>query len=84
MGLQALRACADTVHGNAPLQERFAQLQVNYMDPNSPIDSPQQNGDNKVYVIEGLLDVALLSSSIHAFDARVAACTCLEVPLLFM
>lgn len=39
----------------------------------------QQNGDKTIYIIEGLLDQALLNTTIQAFDVRIAACTCLEV-----
>ncbi|KAF8435278.1 p115 like vesicle tethering protein [Terfezia claveryi] len=77
---EALRTCADIIHGNAPLQEHFAQLQVKYVNPALPLvdTQGQQNGDNKVYVIEGLLDQALLNSAVQAFDVRIAACSCLE------
>lgn len=38
----------------------------------------QQNGGIKVYVIEGLLDLTLSVSLLHAFDARLAACECIK------
>jgi intracellular protein transport protein USO1 len=38
----------------------------------------QQNGGVKVYVIDGLLDLALSVSSLQAFDARLAACECIK------
>ena len=54
---------------------------MKYVNPALPLvdTQGQQNGDNKVYVIEGLLDQALLNSAVQAFDVRIAACTCLEV-----
>lgn len=72
--------CADLIRGNKSLQESFAQLQVP-----SVIDEPlsevhrkiQQNGGIKVYVIDGLLDLALSVSSLQAFDSRLAACECI-------
>ncbi len=36
------------------------------------------NGITKVYVIDGLLDLALTVASIHAFDVRLAACECIK------
>lgn len=58
-------------------------MQVRYVDPALPLVEAQgqQNGDNKVYVIEGLLDQALLNSAIQAFNVRLAACRCLEVSI---
>ncbi|KAF8469131.1 p115 like vesicle tethering protein [Kalaharituber pfeilii] len=77
---EALRTCGDIIHGNAQLQESFAQLQVTYINPTASLPElqTQQNGENKIYVIEGLLDQALLNSAIQAFNVRIAACTCLE------
>lgn len=72
-------ACADIIKGNANLQENFAQLQVS-----SPLDAAAerpkaaQNGIQKVYVIDGLLDLALGLQSLQAFDLRLAACGCLK------
>ncbi|KAL7270968.1 Vesicle-mediated ER to Golgi transport protein [Rhizina undulata] len=76
---EALNAVADLIHGNAVLQEGFAQMQVNYLDPNVPPEAQaQKNSGEKCYVIEGLLYLALLTSSIHVFEARLAACRCLQ------
>ncbi|KAL0637349.1 Vesicle-mediated ER to Golgi transport protein [Maublancomyces gigas] len=77
---EALKAVADLVHENDVLQENFAQMKVTYLDPTiSPeVQAQQYNPDDMCYVIEGLLDLALLTSSPHAFDARLAACRCLE------
>lgn len=73
--------CADIIRGNQTLQENFAQLQVP-----SPLESappangtgPQANGIPKVYVIDGLLDLALCLHNLQAFDMRMAACECLK------
>ncbi|PWW73560.1 hypothetical protein C7212DRAFT_217553 [Tuber magnatum] len=77
---EALRTVADLIHENSPLQENFAQMKVQYLDPTvlPEVQAQQNNPDDLCYVIEGLLDLALLNSSIHAFDARLAACQCLE------
>jgi hypothetical protein len=50
------------------------------------IDTPTSNGDSnmqhnsneKVYVIDGLLDLTLSIPSLQAFDARLAACECIK------
>ncbi|KAI9746168.1 MAG: hypothetical protein M1818_000849 [Claussenomyces sp. TS43310] len=76
---EALVTCADVIRGNPPLQESFARLQVTAVlqDP-----AGTANGGNdsslKVYVIDGLLDLTLSVSSLHAFDARIAACECIK------
>ena len=73
------------IRANSALQENFAQLQVE-----SPLQQQQQqpvaNGDNPeqpietVYVIEGLLDLALLSNSVSiaALNMRIAAGKCIQ------
>ena len=78
---QALRVCGAIIHGSSPLQQNFAQLQTSYMKIPDPLadSQEQQNGDKTIYIIEGLLDQALLNTTIQAFDVRIAACTCLEV-----
>ena len=55
-------------------------MKVQYLDPTvlPEVQIHQSNPGDVCYVIEGLLDLALLNSSIHAFDARLAACQCLE------
>jgi hypothetical protein len=75
-----LKAVADLIHENDVLQENFAQMKVTYLDPTVPpeVQIQQFKPDDMCYVIEGLLDLALLTSSINAFDARLAACRCLE------
>lgn len=37
-----------------------------------------QNANEKVYVIDGLLDLTLSIPSFHTFDARMAACECIK------
>lgn len=75
-----MKAVADLVHENDVLQENFAQMKVTYLDPTilPEVQAQQYNPDDMCYVIEGLLDLALLTSSTYAFDARLAACRCLE------
>lgn len=75
-----MRTVAYLIHENSPLQENFAQMKVQYLDPTilPEAQAQQNNPDDLCYVIEGLLDLALMNSSIHAFDARLAACQCLE------
>jgi intracellular protein transport protein USO1 len=69
------------IRGNAPIQEQFAQHQVPSV---SEVKAQLSNGDKQqneltqVYVIDGLLDLALTMSSNQAFDARMAACECIE------
>jgi hypothetical protein len=77
---QALRTVADLIHENSSLQTNFAQMKVQYLDPTvlPEVQIQQSNPDDLCYIIEGLLDLALLNPSIHAFDARLAACQCLE------
>ncbi|CAD6502831.1 BgTH12-05420 [Blumeria graminis f. sp. triticale] len=72
---EALITCADIIRGNSSLQEGFAQMQVS-----SILEQPLAKGGetSKVYVIDGLLDLALSLSELLAFDARLAACECLK------
>ncbi|GAW25197.1 putative intracellular protein transport protein [Rosellinia necatrix] len=78
---EALITCADTIRGNAKLQENFAQLQVPSVvdtapERNSQTDKP--NGAPHICVIDGLLGLVLSVSSAQAFDLRVAACQCIK------
>lgn len=73
--------CADIIRGNQTLQENFAQLQVpSPLESAPPVNGtgPQANGIPKVYVIDGLLDLALCLHNLQAFDMRMAACECLK------
>ncbi|KAA8898919.1 p115 like vesicle tethering protein [Sphaerosporella brunnea] len=87
----ALKAAADLIDGNKQLQEAFAQIVVAPPELQPPKENKVGGGgeDNKLDgaeeaaavecgVIEGLLELALMNSSIHAIDARFAACRCLE------
>lgn len=86
--LQALTTCADLIRGNPPLQEGFAQFQVVSVvdEPPPPEEKAKQqngvkNGVVMVYVIDGLLDLTLSVSALHAFDSRMAAFECLKAYL---
>ncbi|KAI5862272.1 p115 like vesicle tethering protein [Durotheca rogersii] len=83
---EALTACADTIRGNAKLQETFAQLQVpSVLDEVPPAAAAAANGQvgkadsiPAVYVIDGLLDLTLSVPTVQAFDLRLAACQCIK------
>ncbi|KAI0973174.1 p115 like vesicle tethering protein [Xylaria arbuscula] len=78
---EALTTCADTIRGNAKLQENFAQLQVPSVLETAPSTNGQtgkSNGTPSIYVIDGLLDLVLSVPSTQAFDLRVAACQCIK------
>ncbi|KAI0107042.1 p115 like vesicle tethering protein [Nemania sp. FL0031] len=78
---EALTTCADTIRGNARLQENFAQLQVPSVLETAPTTNGQagkSNGVPSIYVIDGLLDLSLSVPSTQAFDLRVAACQCIK------
>jgi hypothetical protein len=67
---------ADLIDGNAPLQQGFGQLQVASPEPPKQVE----DGEEPIgyFVIEALLDLGLENSSVGAFEARLAACRCLE------
>ncbi|KAI8299809.1 Intracellular protein transport protein USO1 [Colletotrichum sp. SAR11_59] len=80
---EALETCADIIKGNASLQEGFAQLQVpSPLDSHTPVEDSQANSALQVYVmvyvIDGLLDLALGVEDTEAFDLRLAASDCLK------
>ncbi|KAJ3578002.1 hypothetical protein NPX13_g2564 [Xylaria arbuscula] len=78
---EALTTCADTIRGNAKLQENFAQLQVpSVLETAAPTNGQagKLNGVPPIYVIDGLLDLVLSVPSTQAFDLRVAACQCIK------
>ncbi|TGJ85447.1 hypothetical protein E0Z10_g3292 [Xylaria hypoxylon] len=78
---EALITCADTIRGNAKLQENFAQLQVPSVLETASATNGQMgksNGIPPIYVIDGLLDLVLSVPSTQAFDLRVAACQCIK------
>ncbi|KAI5804550.1 p115 like vesicle tethering protein [Geopyxis carbonaria] len=75
---EALKAVADLIDGNAPLQQGFAQMQVTPPEAQSPTTNGEPTEPVEYFVIEALLELGLLNSSIQAFDARLAACRCLQ------
>jgi len=85
---EALKAMADLIDGNKPLQEAFGTMAVAPPELQPPPPQPSPDGASKdekaefkpveCGVIEGLLDLALMNSSKHAFDARFAAGRSLE------
>ncbi|KAI1151819.1 p115 like vesicle tethering protein [Nemania diffusa] len=78
---EALTTCADTIRGNARLQENFAQLQVPSVLETAPAANGQtgkSSGVPSIYVIDGLLDLVLSVPLTQAFDLRVAACQCIK------
>ncbi|KAI1403280.1 p115 like vesicle tethering protein [Hypoxylon fuscum] len=79
---EALTTCADTIRGNAKLQETFAQLQVpSVLDTQPPATNGQNGAANTVpvvYVIDGLLDLTLSVPTSQLFDLRLAACQCIK------
>ena len=61
------------------MQAPFSQLQVTAIaEPATDAIGGQNQGPEKVHVIDGLLDLTLGVSSLQLFDARVAACECLK------
>ncbi|RYC65307.1 hypothetical protein CHU98_g951 [Xylaria longipes] len=78
---EALTTCADTIRGNARLQENFAQLQVPSVLETAQAGNGQigdLDGVPPIYVIDGLLDLVLSVPSTQAFDLRVAASQCIK------
>ncbi|KAF3935950.1 hypothetical protein ABW19_dt0202928 [Dactylella cylindrospora] len=77
---EALATIADMIRGNPALQESFAQQQVDastlpgYSSQNDAGDSPEQTA----YVIEALLNMALLDANLGSFNLRMAAAQCIE------
>lgn len=81
---EALHTIGDIIRDNAPLQENFAQIMVP-----SPLESPPATNGNtkspngtkpseKVFVIDGLLDIVLNLQDLASFDMRFGACECLK------
>ncbi|KAI1110133.1 p115 like vesicle tethering protein [Nemania sp. NC0429] len=78
---EALTTCADTIRGNARIQETFAQLQVPSVLETAPAANGQAGkpaGIPSIYVIDGLLDLVLSVPSSQAFDLRMSACQCIK------
>lgn len=80
---EALRAVADLIDGNPEIQGMFSRM---YVSPpelqgqkrGSRLGVDEDGGPVEIMVIEALLELALMESSINSFDARFAACRCLE------
>lgn len=60
------------------LQEGFAQLMVPPPLESMASNPSASNGHAKIYIIDGLLDLALNVHELSAFDLRFAACECLK------
>lgn len=76
-----MTTCADTIRGNARIQETFAQLQVPSVLETAPAANGQagkSSGIPHIYVIDGLLDLVLSVPSSQAFDLRMSACQCIK------
>ncbi|KAL8914789.1 MAG: hypothetical protein Q9171_000625 [Xanthocarpia ochracea] len=80
---EALTTAADLIRGNAQLQEAFAQLDV--PTPHRQQAAAQVNGhtngtvsSSRDNVISALLELALVTSSMQAFDVRLACCECIK------
>ncbi|KAL8775615.1 MAG: hypothetical protein Q9209_000111, partial [Squamulea sp. 1 TL-2023] len=80
---EALATVADLIRGNAQLQEAFAQLDVPTPNPQQSVaqvnghknDSISLSRDN---VISALLEIALVTPSLQAFDVRLVCCECIK------
>ncbi|KAI9677302.1 MAG: hypothetical protein M1829_002645 [Trizodia sp. TS-e1964] len=77
---EALLTCADMIRGNSRLQQEFAQIPVPSLT-DEPLPIVEGKSDVKttplVYVIDGLLDLALKVSQPSALASRLASCECL-------
>ncbi|KAF9782027.1 hypothetical protein IL306_011746 [Fusarium sp. DS 682] len=75
---EALITCGDVIRQNAPLQEAFAQMMV--LSPLAKPDAAnrQASQGEKVFVIDGLLDLTLCLQDLQEFDVRFAASECLQ------
>ncbi|KAF3933278.1 hypothetical protein ABW20_dc0105324 [Dactylellina cionopaga] len=77
---QALSTVADLIRGNHALQENFALTQVDasslpgFAVPDASGKAPRQTA----YVIEALLNMALLDTNPASFNLRMAAVQCIE------
>ena len=69
---------ADMIRGNHALQEGFAQVQVDASTLPTQI-AAAENAVHSAYVIEALLDMALLDTSLNSFNLRIAAVHCIDV-----
>ncbi|KAK9346479.1 p115 like vesicle tethering protein [Lipomyces starkeyi] len=75
----ALVATADLIRGNKEIQEKFANIDVPYINVSAPGEPNHVQVEPEVIpVTQALLNWALYNSSIYAFDLRVGASMCLE------
>ena len=70
--------CGDMIRDATALQETFAQLTVRQPFVEVSEADIKANGEPRVYVIDGLLDLILNLQDIAAFDLRYAASECLK------
>jgi hypothetical protein len=75
----ALLTAADLVRSNETLQEEFLAFDVPYVDLSMAVNVERES--QNIPVVAALLNWALLSTSIHTFDLRVAAQWCLNSAL---
>ncbi|KAK9467777.1 p115 like vesicle tethering protein [Lipomyces arxii] len=75
----ALVATGDLIRGNEGIQEKFANIDVPYINVSVPSESNHNQTEAVVIpVTQALLNWALNNSSIYTFDLRVGATMCLE------
>ncbi|KAK9368764.1 p115 like vesicle tethering protein [Lipomyces kononenkoae] len=75
----ALVATGDLIRGNKEIQEKFANIDVPYINVSVPREPSQVQLEPEVIpVTQALLNWALSNSSVYAFDLRVGASMCLE------
>lgn len=77
---EALSTIGDMIRGNPIIQEGFAMEQVNALTlPGYASWEPAAKGEEPTaYIIDALLDLALLDSNFSAFNLRMAAVSCIE------
>ncbi|KAK6331538.1 hypothetical protein TWF730_004612 [Orbilia blumenaviensis] len=77
---EALSTIGDMIRGNPIIQEGFAMEQVNALTlPGYASWEPTAKGEEPTaYIIDALLDLALLDSNFSAFNLRMAAVSCIE------
>ncbi|WZH42562.1 uncharacterized protein QYS62_003558 [Fusarium acuminatum] len=75
---EALITCGDVIRQNAPLQETFAQMMVSSPLTGAGAIDGQTSQREKIFVIDGLLDLTLCLQELQEFDVRFAASECLQ------
>lgn len=75
----ALVAAGDLIRGNEEIQEKFSNIDVPYINVSAPGEPNHvQVEPEAIPVTQALVNWALSSSSIYAFDLRVGALMCIE------